>query len=338
MGFNAKEDRRQSLDQSSKTSGTAAAARFQQWFADNGGYETMGTVVLQAQENWDNKRPARNPNLVLKVLQLLEVLTCHRDQEGPKIGGGTTNANGTRRISVNVLDVLVSALQTASTDRQSGCSAVGGGASGPMITRMLHIIINLCAHGVCHAGTSKVKPMLHACWATLVHECDAPDPDTDIINCCLCLLINVTETRADMRQVVSELRLDEVKIIPFLVQSFEEQAAKETTGGNIVASYMAQLLGCLTISHEMNRRLVRQELGKYADHTVDPGDPNHGNPMVRLVAVLQEFLLFQSEAGVLTHATLVGLHHVLTHLMKENHISLPESEPKDFQAPVSPRV
>ena len=62
----------------------------------------------------------------------------------------------------------------------------------------------------------------------------------------------------------------------------------------------------ITRTHSYSEKHIAPQPCSYLQ--VFPTDPNHGNPMVKLVAVLQEFLLFQSDAKVLTHSTLVGMY------------------------------
>uniref|UniRef100_A0A7S1J3F1 Uncharacterized protein n=1 Tax=Eutreptiella gymnastica TaxID=73025 RepID=A0A7S1J3F1_9EUGL len=334
IAHNAALDPEYALEQfRSNGSAWTASGRFAPWFVANNGCEAIRSIVEKALHYWQKSKPASNQRMLLKTLQFFELLTCSLAAPGQDNVSCVDDV-----IATGVVDTMVQALQQLVADRGASRSIATAADGSPILIRLLRIIINICACRLQQQQQQQCeKPvgvpllntisLLEASYGCLVHECGQTESDMDIVNCCLCLLINMAEGKVPTRQQVSELQLDGVGIIPFLVREFESRLSKETAADNVVASYIAQLLGCLAVGHNYNRKCIQAELERYADRdeAVSPTDPNHGNPMVKLVAVLQEFLMFQSDAKVLTHSTLVGLHWVLTGLIEENHIVLPES-------------
>jgi len=123
-------------------------------------------------------------------------------------------------------------------------------------------------------------------------------------------------------------------LIGLLATHFERRLAEGTTAGNIVVGYVAQALGCLTIGNPTNRAAVAHALAhapRAAGRDDDPAAPlpTPQCAMEGLVGVLQQFLLFQSKANVLTHSALRGLHEVITHVVRDSGIVIPDSPPAD---------
>lgn len=67
-------------------------------------------------------------------------------------------------------------------------------------------------------------------------------------------------------------------------------------------------------SHELHCAVSRQ------DEAANNARKLRAKPMMLVVAILQEFVLFQSSAGILTKEVLLSMHHVVEKLIQQNHI------------------
>ena len=303
---------------------------FLQWFAADGGYVVLHRLLDHRTAAWARAPPDGDEAAATLALELLELLTCH---DGSAPGADGPAAPGS--IPAFLFGTLVEALVALAPARRWG-RACPPHPSPPLAADLMRVIINLCALHVQRPaalrpaqgdapGTALPEPslraLLTACCAVLAGACAELEAGTnadvvDLVNCCLCLLINVTERDARVRRLAAATECRGAPLIPFLARVFGAQLEGGTTSGNIVAAYTALLLGCLTVRHGENRDAVREALRARLP-------PDAGCPMVRLVVVLQEFLLFQSDAHVLTHSTLRGLHAVITELVEANGIVIP---------------
>lgn len=101
---------------------------------------------------------------------------------------------------------------------------------------------------------------------------------------------------------------------------------------NVAAGYYATLLGMLSLASQDARVRVKHAVGGSGSPScnsptaVPPslesqssGSSWSGNPLKYVVAILQEFVLFQSAAGILTQEALLGIHQLLQSLLNANH-------------------
>jgi len=332
------------------------AHQFAYWFAGKGGYDVLCESLQRCLRIWKEEPAAESEGasagahrLALACLHLLELLTCHASSTQPSAPsslGDTTRSTGQcpqvpRRLFHTLVDML------AALAPHTGC-APQARMGGPVV-EILRVVINMCAldvhgppSGPCGSPLKerpwRLKPLLESGFAFLVSACHGED--VDVINCCLCLFTNIAEQDPLVRHELSQLTARGEGLIPFLVRLFNTRLACGTTADNIVASYTALLLGCLTIDHPGNRDAVCRALtvgtagdaapdrprprGRRASRVRQPA-PVAESPMVHILVVLQEFLLFQSKARVLTHSTLRGLHRVMTAVATANQISWRQS-------------
>eukprot|EP00667_Euglena_gracilis_P004531 EG_transcript_4553 len=291
------------------TPASPAGRRLQRWFLQRDGYALLCRVLATA-------GGPTCPRL-RKALEFLELMSS-TPAEADLAGGG--------------LPPLVEALLDL---LEAPRLAALASAAGPSTVDVLQILLNLCAQGFARPSGENSAPddmragttlrLMRLCCRYLAAELATEAGDTDLVHYCLCLLANLTERQPHARREAAALPCGAGPLIPFLVRHFDAALGAGTTAGNVLAGYLAHLLGCLTIQNDDNRSSVRAELLQCETEADPSNDPNAGNPMVRLVLVLQQFLLFQSAAHVLTHSTLVGVHYVLTQLVTENGIVLPKA-------------
>eukprot|EP00668_Euglena_longa_P012459 GGOE01014911.1.p1 GENE.GGOE01014911.1~~GGOE01014911.1.p1 ORF type:complete len:668 (+),score=196.20 GGOE01014911.1:203-2005(+) len=305
-----------------------AIAQFRRWFLQHDGYGLLHAVLQRAMAPHRTPPAASlsSPRLQ-KALEFLALISS----TPIVVEHLATNEPGGPRDSVSppLVAVLVDLLEILQRPGHTDPSA-----TGPAALDVLQILLNLCAQGfampwetlaVDDVRAVTTVRLMRCCCSRMATELDAGAGDRDLVHHCLCLLANLTERQPFARREAAALQCGDRPLIPFLVQQFEAALAEGTTAGNVLAGYLAHLLGCLTIQNDANRRSAWEELLRSDIEAGAIEDTNAGNPMVRLVGVLQQFLLFQSEAHVLAQSTLVGVHYVLTQLVAENGIALPKA-------------
>eukprot|EP00667_Euglena_gracilis_P005393 EG_transcript_5432 len=300
----------------------ATAPALRAWLRAANGPAVLQRRLSKHVQRWATAAAVGADRPAALLLRLLELLTC----AAPEADGGDAEDAGWREALRDLLPPLVDALAVLGPEVSPGppvprpgtkrgralLPQVGRGTPAPpsmvaaMQARVLRVAINVCA--LCSqrppSGTT-LRGLIDTTAALLPST-----SDVDVLTCGLCLLVNVTEWDGIARTLAGAAP----GLVPFVAAEFRRRLAPGTTGGNIVAAYCALLLGCLTIDHPANLSAVIAALQPGAASGRRPA----AHPMVPVVAVLQEFVLFQSRAEVLTQSALQGLHHVITAVVEAN--------------------
>jgi hypothetical protein len=149
--------------------------------------------------------------------------------------------------------------------------------------------------------------------------CSNHNKHFDIITMCCGFIANMIETNWNNRELLRTLTLPEPqsgkKFINYIVELFidfydrghadeggEENAVLKSHQLEyiLIASYIAIVIGCLVREHEKNRSLILKLL------------PDHS--FINVIRVLQQFILFQSNAKLLTQETYQSFNQIITEL------------------------
>jgi len=273
------------------------AGAFRGWMVEVDGLRVLANLVERHTKNPPSTGGGETP--LILALRLLEALTCPAPEDLPLPSVAEV---------CNALPPLVAAFAQAvgKSGNRKGAHRRQIRASPPVQLSLLRVLVNVTA------SLARTQPPRGALLSNLLATTTSllSSPDCDVLNCSLGLLVNLTEWDGVARTIAGKGPL-----IPAVARVFRTHLAPGTTAGNVTASYAALLLGCLTIDHPTNRTAVLAALRSR-------GTPIKGNPAVRLVIVLQQFLLFQSEERLLAPSTLRGLHHVITELVAANDIAV----------------
>jgi hypothetical protein len=155
--------------------------------------------------------------------------------------------------------------------------------------------------------------------------------DTDGATLITCLLLNLLTVRAEDDQppgdgkqhVNATWRQAFVRCRPLLDVLAESvvschHASGEEVAAHVTSGYMALFLAAVTLGEEDARvRVVTAVAPHLPEHAANTRSVA-AHPMRYVAALVQEFVLFQSDAGILTRESLLTMHRISTQLLVEN--------------------
>lgn len=103
---------------------------------------------------------------------------------------------------------------------------------------------------------------------------------------------------------------------------FSLRHGRAEVGRNVAAAYAAALLAALSLGDVHGARMAVLRCLVAAARHHGASNQLGSTPMAYVVAVLQEFILFQSSHRLLTRDNLVGLHLLIERAVKENKIGV----------------
>ena len=253
------------------------------------GFPSLEAVLQRASSTQDER---------VKVLQLLDVVTCSSSElaREPSADKCFESVLGT---------VLPFVLNRA------------GGATEEFVTA-LRVAINITSLFPSTAAARPdsvaqvVQPLL-----SLLKE--SADLDSAVAEChvyCLCLVVNMLQ-RGKNVHLCDTVTLDE-KFLRFAAAEMRRLHKSDDAESNVTAGYYATLLGMLSTASQESRVRVKHALQAARGESHESQNGWSENPLKFVLAVLQEFVLFQSSAGILTREALVGMHQLLQSLMNAN--------------------
>jgi hypothetical protein len=249
-----------------------------------GGFPILESV-LQGGESTSEER--------LKVLQLLDVVTC----SGSELADEVAAKECFESILGTVMDCL---LKTP---------------AGEEFLTALRVAINITSlfPSAAMARTSADSGM--ALLAMLQTSADPTSPQADCHVYLLCLAINML-CKGKNTLFCNALTTNE-EFLRFAAAEMRRLHTAEDAESNVAAGYYATLLGMVSLASQESRVSVKHALGWRGSRLASPGSQGD-NPLKYVVAILQEFVLFQSSAGILTQEALVGIHRLLQSLLEAN--------------------
>lgn len=158
------------------------------------------------------------------------------------------------------------------------------------------------------------------------------DAQVELITFALCCCVNIVkwEAASQTSQFTSAL-LRNANVISTAATRMVELYASADVERIVLSGYFALFLGVVSLSSLHDGESLRVPVvTAIADATrdTDMGKKVERHPMKLVVAILQEFLLFQSQSGILTKSALLEIHELLKCLMKSNQIEVPAAPPK----------
>ena len=153
---------------------------------------------------------------------------------------------------------------------------------------------------------------------------DAEDRQTQLELCSsvVCLVVNCLDRGNNTTfrwALINSLDKRFAQVAAEVAQRFYAQ--EEDISMSVTAGYLAVMLGMMSLQDPDARIVIVTALLNGAPNSVQ--SVRH-KPMLWVIAVLQEFIMFQSTAQILTKNTVVTLTYVVDTLMEENGITVGE--------------
>lgn len=198
---------------------------------------------------------------------------------------------------------------------RSLCSTLETHRDTKTVTSVCRIVLNISNLNAAKSVLQQ-RPYLEA---LIGLACDANHRDDDVAVLVICIFCNVCDGESvgseAARRVILEGSTEEFEttLVPTLISHVRRHCNKTSrcsTEHSVVAAYSAMLLGVIAIHSGEALEAVKGCLHRAC------------LSMTSLVAVLQEFILFQSEAGVLTRNSLVTFHTIIDRLVEQNNIKI----------------
>ncbi|KEG15459.1 hypothetical protein DQ04_00071270 [Trypanosoma grayi] len=158
--------------------------------------------------------------------------------------------------------------------------------------------------------------------AEVLTDADAP-PDTLAFT--LCLVTNIVKWEARERiDAFTSCLVEDPSFLPRVASLTFRAYHAEDTEKNVVAGYYALLLAVLSLcaSPALQLRVPVMTAVAHATKGTVAGKMVEAKPMTLIVALLQEFVLFQGSAGSLTKESLVSMSSIIDSVVLHNDIEV----------------
>ncbi|KAH9577546.1 hypothetical protein LSM04_008053 [Trypanosoma melophagium] len=148
-------------------------------------------------------------------------------------------------------------------------------------------------------------------------------PDTLAFTLCFTTNIVKWEARQGYMDFTSSLVDSPLFLTRIASLTFRAYHAEDTEK-NVLAGYYALLLAVLSLNAAPSLELRISVMTAVAEATkgTDAGKKFESKPMTLIVAILQEFLFFQSSAGSLTKDSLLSMNNIIESVVKRNNIEV----------------
>lgn len=274
-----------------------------------------------------------------QVFSLLEVITV-----GPSVKMYTTQLSHCVDTVSALLPIKENPMVTAEVQlppakqEQERCSV----SQRPILRtvddelRVLRVLTNLTALDPYPGSEEATKRIGLYVRSVLLHPLP-PEEDAERLTFVLCCAINAAKLECFYRQVpgkhtntpfVSSLLpkdMESACVLKAMMRHLFLCYRSHTTEYLVIAGYYALLIGILSLVKYENKDLRVSIITVIAQTEKKDVAESTDQPMAIIVAIIQEFLLFQSNASALCETAFIEINEIVDHILIANKISLPET-------------